>query len=135
MFQASLDITDGHNQALPSFQATDNIVLRYYLTNLSEQNVTIGFSSSQRVRAIFIDQQDQIKRDLDTGLMYMMALSEVMIESHSTLFFAVPLTTLPFVPGTYRVLAGLALSDITNQVLLDRVESQFIAETYLTIAE
>ncbi|NVJ60564.1 MAG: hypothetical protein HWE27_09240 [Gammaproteobacteria bacterium] len=116
---------DSSDQAKTKFAVDESITLRYKIVNLTKRTQKIGFSSSQRIRAVIVNEKDEVTHDLDSSLMYMMALSEVKINSSDSQHFSVLMSSLGLSRGSYQIRAALALKDISSQMLIEQHTGQF----------
>lgn len=131
-FDISVEILDSFGQPVSLVSANEAISLRLSVTNLQDEPQTITFHNSQRVKAVFT-QNDELVYDFDSRFVYLAVIGEEEFLPNDTKTFSVSLNSNDFPAGELQITAAIALSDLSNETLLDETLTQFEASTAIEV--
>jgi len=124
-FSAALAFEDNFGQVASNFNQGESFYLIFTLTNQSSSDQQIDFSSSQRLRAVVQNANEDIVYDFDSRVMYAQVLGRELFAPGEQRRFVVSMSTNDFSVGEFTVTAAIALSDLSNDELLDNEMTQF----------
>jgi len=133
-FDVNLIALDNFDQPVSSFQLGEEITLVLSIKNTSGTQQTLTFRNSQRVVAVFFnDDTQEIVYDFDTVYSYLQVTGENIIEPDETITFENYVQSNDLGIGNFTVNAGVALDGMDNSVLIDDEMTQFEASVQFEV--
>ena len=131
-FEVEVEILDSFGQPVSLVSSNEAVSLRLSVTNLQDEVITITFHNSQRVKAVFT-QNDELVYDFDSRFSYLAVIGEEEFIPNDTKTFNVALNSSDFPSGDIQITASIALADLSNETLLDETLTQFEAQTTIEV--
>ncbi|MCW8998702.1 MAG: BsuPI-related putative proteinase inhibitor, partial [Kangiellaceae bacterium] len=125
-FIVDVELLDQFDQPSSLFNSGEEITVRLTITNQSNSQQQITYSSSQRVKAVVTARNDnQVLFDFDSAYLYAQVIFEQSLNASQSVSFEADFNSNQLGAGEYTLRSAMALFDIDHNTLLDGTDSQF----------
>ena len=108
------------------FNSGEEITVRLTITNQSDSQQKIIYSTSQRIKAVVTARNDnQVLFDFDSAFLYAQVISEQSLTPDQSVSFETDFNSNQLGAGEYNLKSAMALFDIDHDTLLDGTDSQY----------